>query len=141
MVLIRSPIVLVMSLYMALVFGVMYLLFTTFTELFEGQYGFSTSVSGLAYLGLGVALVAAMAAFSALGDRLQKSQQRNRKGRPEDRLVPMIYFSPMVGLGLFIYGWTAHYKTHWIVPIIGTVFIGFGAFFVMVGLFRSISPP
>ncbi|ROV93375.1 hypothetical protein VMCG_08407 [Cytospora schulzeri] len=132
--LIRSPILLVISIYVALVFGTMYILFTTFTDVFEGQYGFSTSVSGLTYLGLGVALVAAMITFRTFGDRVQQSRMRAdgvQTPKPEYRLVLMIVFSPCVGLGLFMYGWTAYYKVHWIVPIIGTGLTGFGAFFVL----------
>ena len=137
MILISSPIVLIISLYTSLVFGIMYLLFTTFTDLFKGQYGFSTSMSGLAYLGLLVALVGAMATFNAIGDRVGRSSPEASVGarRPEARLILMIWFSPLVGVGLFIYGWSAHYGVHWVVPIIGTVFIGFGTFFVLV------SPP
>lgn len=44
----------------------------------------------------------------------------------------MIWFSPFVGLGLILYGWTVYYQVHWIVPIIGTVFMGFGSFFVII---------
>lgn len=115
----------------------MYLLFTTFTDVFEGQYGFGTSVSGLTYLGLGVALVVAMTFFRTFGDRIQQSRMRAdgvQTAKPEYRLVLMIWLSPFVGLGLFMYGWTAYYKVHWIVPIIGTGLIGFGAFFVLVSL-------
>ena len=137
MLLFGSPILLVISLYVALVFGVMYLLFTTFPSVFEGQYGFSTSVSGLVYLGLGVALVASMLLFNVLNGRVQAARMKAdgvQQVRPEYRLLLMIWFSPFVGVGLIIYGWTAYYKAHWIVPIIGTVFMGFGAFFVIVGL-------
>jgi hypothetical protein len=45
--LVRSPIVLALSLYAALVFGVIYILFTTFNSVFQGQYGFSEGMSGL----------------------------------------------------------------------------------------------
>jgi hypothetical protein len=137
MLLFQSPILFVISLYVALVFGVMYLLFTTFPSVFEGQYGFSTSVSGLAYLGLGVALVASMFLFNVLNGQVQAARMKAdgvQQARPEYRLLLMIWFSPLVGVGLIIYGWTAYYKVHWIVPIIGTVFMGFGAFFVIVGL-------
>ncbi|KAF7182646.1 hypothetical protein CNMCM7691_002307 [Aspergillus felis] len=130
----RSPILFVISLYVALVFGVMYLLFTTFTGVFEGQYGFSTSMSGLVYLGLGVSLVASMLIFNILNGRLQSAQSKAegvQQPRPEYRLLPMIWFSPLVSVGLFIYGWTAYYKVHWMAPIVGTAFMGFGAFFVM----------
>jgi hypothetical protein len=29
-------------------------------------------------------------------------------------------------IGIFLYGWTTYYGVHWIVPIIGTAFIGVG---------------
>ncbi|PLN76151.1 major facilitator superfamily domain-containing protein [Aspergillus taichungensis] len=134
MLLLQSPILFVISLYVALVFGVMFLLFTTFPGVFEGQYGFSMSISGLVYLGLGVALVASMLLFNVLNGRVQAARMKAdgvQQVRPEYRLLLMIWFSPFVGLGLILYGWTAYYKVHWIVPIIGTVFMGFGAFFVI----------
>ncbi|KAL2818951.1 major facilitator superfamily domain-containing protein [Aspergillus granulosus] len=127
MLLFQSPILFVISLYVALVFGVMYLLFTTFTSVFEGQYGFSASMSGLVYLGLGVSLVGSMAFFNIINGRMQAATP----SCPENRLIPMIWFSPLVSLGLFVYGWTTYYKVHPIVPIIGTCFMGFGAFFVI----------
>ncbi len=133
MILLRSPIVLVLSLYVGFIFGIMYLLFTTFTGVFEGQYGFTTATSGLVYLGLGMAMVVAMPVFNTLNTHMMMEAQV--KGlpapRPEARLLHMIWFSPSVAVGLFIYGWTAEYKVHWIVPIIGTFFIGYGAFFVL----------
>jgi hypothetical protein len=36
--------------------------------------------------------------------------------------------------GLLIYGWTINFRAHWIVPIIGTGFIGYG----MIGSFLPI---
>ncbi|GCB19904.1 uncharacterized transporter C1529.01 [Aspergillus awamori] len=133
----RSPILLIISIYMALIFGLMYLLFTTFTDVFETQYGFTTATSGLVYLGLGVSLVTCMFIAKPLGERLtayhsvKKGDGTQQQHRAEYRLLPMIYFSPCVAIGLFIYGWTVYYKAHWIVPIIGTSVIGFGSFFVM----------
>ena len=52
--LVLSPIVLLMSLHMAIVYGYLYLLFTTFPRIFEGQYGFSERSIGLTYLGVGI---------------------------------------------------------------------------------------
>lgn len=133
--LIRSPIVLVISIYVALVFGTMYLLFTTFTDVFEGQYGFTTTTSGLSFLGLGVALILAMLVFRTFGNDVQQWRMKAegaQAAKPEHRLIMMIMFSPFVSFGLFMYGWTAFYHVHWIVPIIGTSLIGYGAFFVLV---------
>ena len=140
--LIRSPVVLALSLYAALVFGVIYLLFTTFDGVFDGQYGFSTSVSGLVYVGLGIAVVLGVVIFGSLNPWIQATRMKSDgvdKPKPEYRLLLMIWLSPCVALGLFIYGWTAHYKVYWMVPIIGTFFIGLGAYFVLVSsiLLRS----
>jgi hypothetical protein len=140
--LIKSPILLVISIYVALIFGTMYLLFTTFTSVFEGQYGISTSMSGLVYLGSGVALIFALTVFHAFGGRVLRSRMKAdgvTSTKPEYHLVMMILFSPFVGLGLFMYGWTAYYQVHWIVPIIGTVLIGFGAFFVIVSQLQALT--
>ena len=140
MLLVRSPILLVISLYVALVFGVMYLLFTTFTGVFEGQYGFSTAISGLTYLGLGVALVFSMFIFNMFNARVLAARMKAdgvQQPRPEYRLLFMIWFSPFVAFGLFVYGWTAYYQVHWIVPIIGTSLMGFGAYFVIVSCWIS----
>ncbi|KAL2695256.1 hypothetical protein AAEP93_004009 [Penicillium crustosum] len=124
MLLVRSPILFVISLYVALVFGVTYLLFTTFISVFEGQYGFSTSISGLTYLGLGVALVISMVLFNLLNGHVKAARMKAdgvQQPRPD----------PFVAGGLFLYGWTAYYKIHWSVPILGTSLMGFGAFFVI----------
>jgi predicted MFS family arabinose efflux permease len=133
--LIRSPIVLALSLYAALVFGVIYILFTTFDSVFQGQYGFSQGASGLAYLGLGIALVLGVFLFAFFNPRVQASRMKASgllQPRPGYRLLLMIWLSPCVAVGLLIYGWSAQYKVHWIVPIIGTFFIGLGAYFVLV---------
>ncbi|KAF6824638.1 MFS multidrug transporter [Colletotrichum plurivorum] len=130
--LIFSPIVLIMSLYVGLVFGLLYLLFTTITPVFQGVYGFGAEIVGLAYLGIGIGELCSLVIFGTLSDRVS-SWRAKVEGRavPEHRLILMMCFAPVMTVGFFIYGWTAHYQVHWIAPIIGTFFIGFGAFFVI----------
>lgn len=116
-----SPIVLLIGLYMALVFGMTYLLFATFPSVFEKTYGWSVGVSGLAYLGVGIGCTLGLVTFAALSDKLL-----GKDGGPERRLILMIFIGPSVPIGIFWYGWTAQYAVQWIVPILGTVFIGLG---------------
>ncbi|OQE26191.1 hypothetical protein PENFLA_c007G08944 [Penicillium flavigenum] len=132
--LIFSPIVLVLSIYVALIFGLLYLLFATFSMVFEGQYGFSTGISGLAYLGLGLGELLGLLIFGILSERLLKAKMAAanvQESKPEYRLVLMMWFPPVIGPGLFIYGWSAYYQVHWMAPIFGTFIVGFGAFFVI----------
>lgn len=135
MLLFRSPILLLMSLYVGFIFGVMYLLFSTFDNVFQVQYGFSVAVSGLVYLGLGLAAASGIVFFTLFNQRIQAVCMKKdgvTTPKPEHRLVLMIWFSPGVPAGLFVYGWATYYKVHWFVPIVGTVLVGYGAFFVLV---------
>lgn len=127
--LILSPIVLLLSLLCAFVFGLLFLLFTTFPTVFEEQYHFSTGASGLSYLGVGIGMVVSLGAFATVSDKLQKALGDSPK--PEGRLKPMMWVMPAVPVGIFWYGWAAEKQTHWIVPIIGTSFFGFGVLWVI----------
>ncbi|KAI0884383.1 MFS general substrate transporter [Annulohypoxylon maeteangense] len=127
-----SPITLLLSLYTGVLFGLVFLLFTTFPSIFEGQYGFSPGSSGLAYLGLGIGIICGLALFTLLSDKLLGHAAGDSKpAKPEKRLILMKWFAPITSLGVFLYGWSAYYKLHWIVPEIGTFVVGLGSLFVM----------
>lgn len=53
LLLFTSPILFLMSLYVAVVYGYLYLVMTTITSVFESVYNFSSTVVGLSFLGLG----------------------------------------------------------------------------------------
>jgi MFS family permease len=127
--LILSPIVLLLALLCAFVFGLLFLLFTTFPAVFQEQYHFSAGISGLSYLGVGIGMTSSLAVFATLSDKLQKAS--GPAAKPEERLKPMIWIMPLVPIGIFWYGWSADQETHWIVPIIGTFFFGFGVLWVI----------
>lgn len=127
--LLLSPIVLLLSLLVAFVFGLLFLLFTTFPMVFEEQYHFSTGVSGLSYLGVGIGMLVSLGVFATLSDKLQKALGDAPKA--EGRLKPMMWVMPAIPIGIFWYGWAAEKQAHWIVPIIGTSFFGFGFIWVI----------
>ncbi|KAH8748568.1 major facilitator superfamily domain-containing protein, partial [Hyaloscypha sp. PMI_1271] len=127
--LILSPIVLLLSLLCAFVFGLLFMLFTTFPTVFEEQYRFSAGVSGLSYLGVGIGMAVSLGAFATVSDKLQNALGDSPK--PEGRLKPMACVMPAVPVGIFWYGWAAEKQTHWIVPIIATSFFGFGFLWVI----------
>lgn len=143
---VRSPIVLIASLYTSLIYGYLYLMFTTMTSVFQGAYGFSTSTAGLAFLGLGVGNLIGLAIFSSTSDKyiLRKAKEADavaestgkpKEGmKPEYRLALLPVGAICVPVGLFIYGWTAQYRVHWIVPILSHVFIGVGNLIIFMGL-------
>lgn len=122
------PIVAILSVYAAVVYSYLYLLFTTFDTVFGQQYGFGSGASGLVPLGVGVGSIVGVAICGGLADKISNSLARKNGGerRPEYRLPTLVIGGLVLPIGLFMYAWTAEYKTHWIVPIIGTGFFGGG---------------
>ncbi|EEH06363.1 cycloheximide resistance protein [Histoplasma capsulatum G186AR] len=123
-----SPIVFLLSLFMAVVYGYLYLLFTTFANVFVEKYNFSTGSVGLAFLGIGVGSIMGLAISSAFSDTiLQRLAKRNNgEMKPEYRIPLMIPGGLCVPIGLFWYGWTAEKGVHYLAPIVGTSFVGGG---------------
>ncbi|KAJ5469874.1 hypothetical protein N7530_007231 [Penicillium desertorum] len=99
----------------------------TLPAVFETTYHFATDISGLAYLGLGVGMIISIGLFAVLSDKLLKQPREGTLERPELRLILMIWSSPIVPIGFFC----ADKVTHWTVPILGTMFIGLGAFLIL----------
>lgn len=56
----RSVIASLVCLYVAIVYGCMYLWFTTIPNVFENNYGWSNSLTGLAYLGIGIGMLVSL---------------------------------------------------------------------------------
>jgi hypothetical protein len=136
--LIYSPIVLILSMQMAVVYGYLYLLFTTITEVFEGQYGFSQGTVGLTYLGLGVGMFFGLICFGLASDWLLKRMSAKGEMKPEYRLPPMIPGAMLIPIGLFLYGWTADKHVFWFVPILGSSLVGLGLLATFVRLPRAV---
>ncbi|KAJ7727748.1 putative bicyclomycin resistance protein [Mycena metata] len=128
-----SPIIIITTIYIAVVYGYLYIMFTSVTEVFEETYGFSTQIVGLVFIGLGVGSVAGVVYFSMTSDPYIRKKLAEAAGeeiptrvKPEFRLPAVLVGSVVMPAGFFVYGWTAQFHVHWIVPIIGTAIIGAG---------------
>ena len=69
-----SPIVGLISLYVAFAYGLTFLLFATFPAVFDEQYHFGPGVSGLAYLGMGLGYLIGIGIFTGFSDKLLEAQ-------------------------------------------------------------------
>src|SRR5204863_2717508 len=125
-ILVKSPIVLLLSVYMAVIYGYLYLLFTTFPLVFSRTYHFSSGSVGLSYLGIGMGSLIGLVIFGVASDKILKKKSVAGEMKPEYRLPPMVPGAILIPAGLFWYGWTAEKHTHWILPIVGTLLIGMG---------------
>lgn len=143
-----DPISIVFGLYLAVVYGYLYIMFTSITSVFQTSYGFSPSNVGLVFLGLGIGSMFGVAYFSVASDRTikKKAAEADKLAaetgtvsegmKPEYRLSPIVVGAVLLPIGFFFYGWTAEFpdKVHWMVPIISHVFIGIANIIIFLAL-------
>lgn len=126
---VRSPIVAIVSGYISIIYGVIYILFTTFTFVFEDKYGFSARSAGLVFIAGGVGNIIGQAFAGIYSDKVVKrNMSHGAESYPEDRLnlVLTVPLALTPSAGIILYGWTAANVVHWIVPLIGMAILGFG---------------
>ena len=131
-----QPIVQALAVYMAYLYGIMYLVLSTFPVLWETRYHESIGIGGLNYIALGVGFFLGTQISAPINDRIYRRLKKKNGdvGRPEFRVPLMVPGSMLVPIGLFIYGWCSQYHTHWIGPNIGAAIFSAG---VIIG-FQSI---
>ncbi|KAH8760579.1 major facilitator superfamily transporter [Diaporthe sp. PMI_573] len=131
----REPIVLLLSLYMAIIYGTLYMLFAAFPIVYQQERGWSQGIGGLAFLGIMVGMVFAIIYTIPDNERYQRVQAKNNGvAPPEARLPPAMVGCIAVPIGLFWFAWTNQTSIHWVVSIAAGIPFGFG----MVLLFLSI---
>ena len=131
-----QPIVQVLAAYIGYVYGVLYLVLSSFPMLWESPvnspilpgYGEPSGIAGLNYISLGVGFYLGTQIAAKSADKIYKSLKAKNGGvgRSEFRVPLMFPGAAMVPIGLLIYGWSAQYHTHWIVPNIGTAIFAAG---------------
>ncbi|KAG6835039.1 hypothetical protein H0H93_005353 [Arthromyces matolae] len=143
-----------LGVYMAFIYGLLYLFLTAMPGIFEGQYREQTSIAGLHYIALGLGLSIASQVNARYMDRIyiHFKNKNNGVGEPEFRLREFFMWN-LTGLflrrlaiasmfpgtvilpaGILLAGWAAEYKVHWIATDIGIAMLGAG----MILIFQSI---
>jgi multidrug resistance protein len=130
--LIFSPVCLSQSLYVAIVYSYLYLMFTTVTEIFEQQYHFRNDLVGLAYIGMGMGSFLGQFGYTYFENRNYRYHQKKGDLRPEHRLLAMVPGSMIMPVALFWYAWSVEEKVHWMCPIIAMAFFGLGLLLIFV---------
>lgn len=124
-----EPILFLISLYNAFVYGLLYMFLTAIPLIFTGTYGWSAGVGELPYIAMFIgSLIGGVICF-AFEFRNQKIVNRTGKpSTPEAALLPIMVGSISFTIGIFWLGWAGGFgpKVHWIVPTLGAVPIGIG---------------
>lgn len=129
-----EPILFLLALYIAFIYGLMYMYLTAIPLIFSDNYGFPQGVAQLPYISM---LVGVLLGSILLYFMEKQSARRNRHcttPNPEEKLPPMMIGGILFAIGLFWLGWTGSYphKIHWIVPTMGAAPIGAGILLVFI---------
>lgn len=110
----KSPIVFLLCLYMAVVYGLLYLLFTTITSVYIETYHWRPEMCGLAYIGLGGGFIGGIIVVSKISDPTVVRMTKANGGvfEPEMRLPACIFFACFIPISFFWYGWAADKAVH-----------------------------
>ncbi len=126
--LVTEPIVLLLSIYMAFIYGLLYLFLTAYPIVFQGIHHMNPGVGGLPYFGMVIGmLLAGLYIVLTQTSYNRKLLANNNVPIPEWRLPPVIIGGVSFTCGLFWFGWSG-YKPgiHWIVPTLSGLLTGFG---------------
>ncbi|KAK4052982.1 hypothetical protein OIO90_004106 [Microbotryomycetes sp. JL221] len=121
-----EPILMLVTLYLSLVYGILYATFGVFPILFEQLRGFTPGQSGLTFIGVGIG--------TSIGALINVWVQRHYRHLvpkwhghppPEERLYGAMIAGPFLVVGIFWLGWTGNYPSiHWAVPAASGIIIG-----------------
>ncbi|KAL2131033.1 hypothetical protein VTI74DRAFT_5623 [Chaetomium olivicolor] len=130
-----EPIVFLTAIYLAIVYGTLYMLFAAFPIVFQLNRGWSAGIGGLAFVGVAVGMLFAVA-YSMFDNRRYRRVAAAHGGMapPEARLPPAILGSVLLPVGLFWFAWTNGPEIHWIVPITASAFFAAGLVSVFLSL-------
>ncbi|KMK54342.1 MFS multidrug transporter [Aspergillus fumigatus Z5] len=129
-ILFTEPIVLLLSIYMAFLYGLLYLFLTAYPIVFQRIHGFNKGVGGLPYFGIIIGEFLG-GIFIMLLQPWYNRQLSAYKDIPipEWRLPPAIIGGVAFSGGLFWFGWSGYRSDiHWIVPTLSGLLTGFGLF-------------
>ncbi|RDW63565.1 hypothetical protein BP6252_11110 [Coleophoma cylindrospora] len=135
-IMMKDPSIFFVNLYTGYFYGVFYTFFEVFPLVFPPMYGFSLGQTGLAFLSCFVGVLVGLVSYMAyLRWYMIPDNIRNGLREQEHRLVPAIFGSCLLPIGLIIFAWTSNPSIHWAVPLLGVGIFCMGHFFTMQSLF------
>lgn len=151
-----EPILFLLSLYMAFVYGILYLDFTAYPYVFQQTRHWDAGISGLTFLGrfsirlhlnrcnnpakkmessgIGIGMAIATAASPCI-NRIYGHHVKKLGGpKPEARLPHLVFLSWLIPVGLFWFAWTCNPSVHWASCIVSGIPFGIGFVTLFLGI-------
>lgn len=136
LLLFREPIVFALSIYMAIIYGTLYLLFSAYPIVYQQQRGWSEGIGGLAFIGVAIGMIFAINYSIFFDDKRYQKVVKQHGGfaPPEARLHGVIVGGCVLPIGLFWFAWTNSPNLPWAASMAAGIPFGFGMVMVFLGL-------
>jgi hypothetical protein len=125
---VTEPILIFWDLYIALVYGILYLCFVAYPIVFQEQRGWSPGFGGLAFVGIGVGSMIVICSEPLLRRMIDSHKHDPETGRPppEAGISVVCIAAVLLPIGELIFAWTCTPNVHWIAPILAGIPFGAG---------------
>ncbi|KAJ5085388.1 hypothetical protein N7532_010159 [Penicillium argentinense] len=126
---VTEPICIFWNIYIAIVYGILYLCFTAYPIVFEEIRGWSLGFSGLAFLGIGIGVLITIACEPFVRRLINSHEVDPETGKPHpEAMVSFVCIcSILIPIGELWFAWTcAPASIHWIVPLLAGIPFGAG---------------
>ena len=104
----KEPIVLLLSTYMAIIYGTLYMLFAAYPIVYQEKRGWTAGVGALPFLGVAVGMIAAVGYSIWDNKRYIRCMKKDPHGiaPPEARMPPAMVGGVSIVVGLIWFAWT-----------------------------------
>lgn len=133
-----EPIIIMISVYLSVLYIVIFTFLPGYTFIFTNTYGFSLAERGLSFFGLGVGFLLTLATTIPITIQSRKIIQRDGKLSPESRLWFAMIGAPTIPIGLFWMAWTTRASISCWSAIAASALLGFGILCVFISSYQYI---
>lgn len=126
-----EPVVLLIDLYIALVYSILYIWFEGFPIAYMGTYNFTLITMGATFVSVAVGVTVGAFIFVPYTYKWYTVPKINNvQTHPEVFLPVMIIGAIFMPAGVLVFGWTVNPNLHWFGSLVGGALFGVGAFIV-----------
>lgn len=127
-----EPILILVTFYMAFIYGILYLFFEAYPIAFQESRGWNLGVGALPFISIliGVVIGASTIVYNSNTRFKRKLEANGGRPVPEERLVPMIFGAALLPVGLFWFAWTSSPHISWVPQVLAGIPIGAGVLMI-----------
>lgn len=138
-----EPIIILMALYLAVVYIILFSFFNGYTFIFTETYGFSQGATGLAFIGIAIGLCFALLLVPiiykwAKSDLAKIEEQGGTQLPPESKLWFAMLGAPAIPISMFWMGWTDYSWISYWSPLGASVLFGYGSLGIFISSYQFI---